>query len=158
MNRPKPWTAYEPKRENLLSMLHAVQRTERETTHIPTEDLAGVAEYIGLPMAEVEGIAGFYQAFSRTPRGTHVIRLCDSLSCRVRGSVDVYRHIKGRLGIGNGETTGDGRYSLEVVNCLGSCDTAPNVMIDDHLLTHVTPESFNEALESLEALDKEEVG
>jgi NADH:ubiquinone oxidoreductase subunit E len=153
----EPWKAYPPKRENLLSMLHAVQHAHGKTSHIPTEELAAIAAYLGIPLAELDGVTSFYHAFSRKPRGRHVIRLCDSLSCRVRGSVDVYRHIKERLGIGTGETTGDGRYSLEIVNCLGSCDTAPNVMIDDLLLTEVTPERFDRALEEIEVAELEEV-
>lgn len=157
MRTEEPWKAYPPKRENLLSMLHAAQKAHGETSHIPTEELAAIAEYLDIPLAELDGVTSFYQAFSRVPRGRHVIRLCDSLSCRVRGSVDVYRHIKGRLGIGRGETTGDGRYSLEIVNCLGSCDTAPNVMIDDLLITEVTPERFDSALREIDAEELEEV-
>lgn len=153
----EPWTVYPPKRENLLAMLHATQKAHRSTSHIPTEELAAIAEYLGIPLAEIEGVTSFYHAFAREPRGRHVIRLCDSLSCRVRGSLDVYRHIKSRLGIPRGETSNDGRYSLEIVNCLGSCDTAPNVMIDDTLLTEVTPESFDTALKEIEAVEAQEV-
>lgn len=157
MPSEEPWKAYPPKRENLLSMLHAAQQAHGETSHIPTEELGAIAEYLDIPLAELDGVTSFYQAFSREPRGRHVIRLCDSLSCRIRGSVDVYRHVKERLGISRGETTPDGRYSLEIVNCLGSCDTAPNVMIDDMLLTEVTPERFDTALRDVEAAELEEV-
>lgn len=149
MNSAKPWIAFEPKRENVLSMLHAVQEAHVDSSHIPTDDLSAVAEYVGMPIAELEGVASFYGAFARRPRGRHVIRLCDSLSCRVRGSVDVYRYLSDRLGIGNGGTTLDGKFSLEVVNCLGSCDSAPNLMIDDTLLTNVTPGAIDAALEEL---------
>jgi NADH:ubiquinone oxidoreductase subunit E len=153
MHTKEPWTAYEPKRENILSMLHETQRRHADTTHIPTDDLARLSEYVGVPLAEMEGIAGFYQAFSRKPRARHVIRLCDSLSCRVRGSVDIYRHIRAKLGAGSGESSADGRYYLEIVNCLGSCDTAPNVMIDDLLLTNVTPQTFDRAIDALNDID-----
>lgn len=157
MDPAEPWKMYPPKRENLLAMLHAAQGAHRGTSHIPTEELAAIAEYLDIPLAELEGVTSFYHAFARKPRGRHVIRLCDSLSCRVRGSLDVYRHIKSRLDLRNGETSADGRYSLEIVNCLGSCDTAPNVMIDDTLLTEVTPERFDRALEEIEAAEAEEV-
>lgn len=157
MSETKPWTAFEPKRENVLSMLHAIQETHSDSSHIPTEDLSAVAEYVGMPLAELEGVASFYGAFARRPRGRHVIRLCDSLSCRVRGSVDVYNYISDRLGIANGGTTTDGRFSLEVVNCLGSCDTAPNLMIDDTLLTNVTPRAIDEALAAVDSPQEEHV-
>lgn len=157
MSTQEPWKAYPPKRENLLSMLHATQKAHGESSHIPTKDLADIAAYLDMPLAELDGVTSFYQAFSRKPRGRHVIRLCDSLSCRVRGSVDVYRHIKERLGIARGETTDDGRYTLEIVNCLGSCDTAPNVMIDETLLTEVTPERLDRALKEVESEELKEV-
>ena len=143
-----PWTAFAPKRENILAMLHAVQSADAEASHVSTEALASVAKYVGVPLAELEGIASFYGAYARKPRGRRIIRLCDSLSCRVCGSVDVYRHLSELLGVGDGETTADGRFTLEVVNCLGSCDTAPNLMIDDTLVTNVTPESLRAALEA----------
>lgn len=152
-----PWTAFAPKRENILAMLHAVQSADAEASHVSTESLASVAKYVGIPLAELEGIASFYGAYSRTPRGRHVIRLCDSLSCRVCGSVDVYRHLSELLGVADGETTADGRFTLEVVNCLGSCDTAPNLMIDDTLVPNVTPDSLRAALEAHVKEDQYEV-
>lgn len=152
----QPWRAFAPKRENLLSMLHATQEARGRGNHIPTGDLAAIAEYLDVPLAEIDGVTSFYHAFSREPRGRHVIRLCDSLSCRICGSVDIYRHIKGSLGIGKGKTTCDGRLSLEIVNCLGSCDTAPNVMIDNTLLPEATPERFDALLERIEALELQE--
>lgn len=154
MGNNEPWTMFEPKRENILSMLHAVQAGEASTTHIPTEKLAAVAKYVGIPPAELEGIASFYRAYARRPRGRHIIRLCDSLSCRIRGAVDVYRYVVERLGIQNGETTSDGLFSLEVVNCLGSCDTAPNLMIDGTLIPDATPERVERALLTFGAAER----
>lgn len=145
----QPWTKFPPKRENILDMLHAVQEKNADTTHIPMEDLSAVAQYVGIPVSELDGIVTFYQAFSRSRRGKHVIRMCDSLSCRVRGSLDLYYGIRDLLGISAGETTPDGQFTLEIVNCLGACDHAPNLMIDDELIEDADLEAIAGAIKAL---------
>jgi NADH:ubiquinone oxidoreductase subunit E len=149
MAAQEPWKEFEPRRENLIKMLHTAQQTNGETSSISDESLGRIAEYVGVSFAEAAGVATFYQAFSRRPRGRHVVRVCDSLSCRVRGSLEVYARLRTRLGIGRGETTPDGEFTLEIVNCLGSCDTAPNIMIDDRLYEHVTPEIVDTILDAV---------
>jgi NADH:ubiquinone oxidoreductase subunit E len=146
MNQDRPWTQFEPRRENILKMLHAAQKNAGATSHVDDNALAGIAEYLGISLAEASGVLSFYQAFSRKPRGRHVIRLCDSLSCRISGSLEVYQAFRRHLGVGRNETTRDGEFTLEIVNCLGSCDTAPNVMVDDKLYTHVSPEDVESIL------------
>jgi NADH-quinone oxidoreductase E subunit len=142
------YDSIEPRRENILLMLHEAQRARSSHNYITDEDLAGIAEKLDIPLAEAEGVLSFYRSFSRTPRGRYIIRVCDSLSCRIKGSLDVYHHLRARLGIKPGETTADGMYSLEVVNCLGSCDTAPNMMVNDTLHTHLDAERIDEILEA----------
>ena len=142
-------TQYAPRRENILLMFHALQEEHREDSYVPAEDIAAVAEYLGMSMSEVEGVLSFYQAFSRSPRGRYVLRLCDSLSCRVCGSLDLYHYLRRRLGIQKGETTGDGLFTLEVVNCLGCCDLAPNIMVNDTLWSVSTVEELDTALNKL---------
>jgi NADH:ubiquinone oxidoreductase subunit E len=87
--------------------------------------------------------------FSSKPKGKHLIRVCDSLPCRVCGSVDIYLYLQDKLGIRNGETTPDGMFSLEVVNCLGACSTAPNIMINDENYGNMVPEKIDSLLSSL---------
>ena len=142
-------TQYAPRRENILLMFHALQEEHREDSYVSAEDIAAVAEYLGMSMSEVEGVLSFYQAFSRSPRGRYVLRLCDSLSCRVCGSLDLYHYLRRRLGIQKGETTGDGLFTLEVVNCLGCCDLAPNIMVNDTLWSVSTVEELDAALNEL---------
>ena len=139
MTQSKPWETYEPRRENILKMFHAVQRLSGSASSINDQDLAAIAEYLNISLAEASGVLSFYQTFSRKPRGRHVIRVCDSLSCRITGSLEVYQELRAYLGIGKNQTTPDGEFTLEVVNCLGTCDTAPNLMIDDLLFTNVSP-------------------
>lgn len=146
MQVAEPWRELSPQRENIIKMLHAAQAQATDTSSIPDGTLAAIAEYLGISLAEVAGVVTFYQAFSRKPRGRHVIRLCDSLTCRIRSSLPVYQRLRSILGIGRGETTPDGVFTLEIVNCLGSCDTAPNLMIDDRLYESVTPDQVEAIL------------
>lgn len=149
MSSSEPWTRFEPRRENIIKMLHAAQEEAGARSSVDDETLARIAEYLDIPLAEVAGVVSFYQAFSRRPRGRHVVRVCDSLSCRIGGSIGVYDRLRERLGVGRNETTPDGEFTLEIVNCLGSCDTAPNVMVDDRLYEGVTPEQVDELLDSV---------
>lgn len=138
-----------PRRDNLLLMLHAAQKQHPETNHVPPADRSNIARQLEMSVAELDGILSFYTMLSPKPRGRYVIRVCDSLSCRIRDSMDVYRCIRERLKIKAGETTSDGVYSLEVVNCLGSCETAPNVMINDVLHTHLNTDGMSALLDQI---------
>jgi NADH:ubiquinone oxidoreductase subunit E len=142
------------RRDTLLSALHEIQNRTPQKTWITKEELAEIAQSYGIPLAELDGIVSFYTMFSRERRGRHVIRLCDSLSCRICGSLDIYRHLRKKLGIPRGMTTVDGAFSLEIVNCLGACSTSPNIMIDDHLISGL---SLAEIDAMLDRLAKEEV-
>lgn len=149
MTRSRPWEAYEPRRENILKMFHAAQQRQGSASSVDDEALASIAEYLGISLAEASGVLSFYQSFSRKPRGRHVIRVCDSLSCRITGSLGVYQALRARLGVGRNQTTPDGDFTLEVVNCLGCCDTAPNLMVDDRLYTKVSPEDIPVILDEM---------
>lgn len=149
MSDEHDWRKRPASRDNLLMMLHDAQDAHGTTNHVPSADRSGIAERLGLSPAEVDGVMSFYTMLSPSPRGRYVLRLCDSLSCRISGSLDVYRRVRERLGIREGETTADGLFSLEIVNCVGSCATAPNLMVNDTLHTSVTPERVDELLAAL---------
>ena len=138
------------RREEILRLLHDAQNAEPSHNYVTSDKLAEIARTLDIPLAEAEGVVSFYRHFSRRPRGRYVIRVCDSLSCRITGSLDVYRYLRRRLGIKRGETTSDGMYTLEVVNCLGSCDTAPNFMVNDTLYTNLDETKTEAILGSLE--------
>jgi NADH-quinone oxidoreductase subunit E len=113
---------------------------------VSDESVADVAEILGMSVAEVEGIATFYELIFRRPVGKHVIMLCDSVSCWITGEQRILSHLTKRLGIGYGETTPDGRFTLLPVGCLGACDAGPAMMIDGMLYDHLTPERADEIL------------
>ena len=144
----EPWKEFPPERRNIIKMFHAVQEQTDSGSSVSEEALAAIARYLGISLAEATGVLTFYQTFARVPRGRHVVRVCDSLSCRIGGSLALYSRLRERLGVGRGETTPDGEFTLEVVNCLGSCDTAPNLMIDDELYERVDPDQVDAILDA----------
>lgn len=125
-------------KDRILTLFHRVQNARADSNDIPPEAVRDIARHLNMSVAEVYGVLSFYHLFSVSPRGRFVIRLCDSLSCRVAGSIDIYSHLSRELGIKRGETTGDGLFTLEIVNCLGSCDTAPNMMVNNQLIGNLT--------------------
>jgi len=114
---------------------------------VSEEGLADIAGLLGLSADEVEEVATFSNLIFRRPVGRHVILLCDSVSCWIVGSTSLSGHLQNRLGIALGETTSDGRFTLLPANCLGACDKAPVMMVDEDLHVQLTPEKANRILE-----------
>lgn len=134
---------FEPKRDNLLPILHAINAKEG---YLSEEAMVAVAEHLGIRVADVYGTASFYTLFSREPKGKYIIRLCDSPSCHIEGSRNIKKTIEKELGIGPGETTEDGLFTFEIVSCLGLCGVAPSVMINEDVYGNLTPESITSIL------------
>ncbi|HLN22021.1 MAG TPA: NADH-quinone oxidoreductase subunit NuoE [Bacteroidales bacterium] len=113
--------------------IDALKIVQKHRGWISDEAVADVAAELGLTVDEVDGIATFYTRLYRKPVGRNVILVCDSISCMVMGYETVYRHISEKLNIRFGETTPDNRFTLLPVSCLGDCDHAPVMMInEDH--------------------------
>ena len=118
-----------PRRSSaLLPALHLVQE---EKGWISAESMEYVAGKLGVAPAFVAGVVSFYTMYHRKPVGRHHLQICRTLSCMLRGSRDTMNHLKARLGIAPGEVTTDGQFSLEWVECLGACDTAPCAQVND---------------------------
>jgi NADH-quinone oxidoreductase subunit E len=111
--------------------LGALRTIQRRRGWISDQALRDVADYLGMSADELDGAATFYPLLFRRPIGRHVIRICDSVSCWVMGYEAAYRRLTEALGIRLGETTADGRFTLLPTSCLGVCDHAPALMIDD---------------------------
>ena len=103
-----------------------------------------------MPAAELDGVATFFNLIYRRPVGRHVILLCDSVSCWLLGCDYIGRHLSERLGIGYGETTADDKFTLLPMACLGTCDRAPALMVDEDLHQDLTAEKVDELLEHYE--------
>jgi formate dehydrogenase subunit gamma len=130
----------------LLPILHDLQAA---FGCVPEAAVPLVAHALNLSRAEVHGVVTFYHDFRRVPAGAHVIKLCQAEACQAMGGRGLAAHAQARLGVGLGDTSGDGRVTLEAVYCLGLCATAPSAMIDGRVLGRVTPDRFDAALAAL---------
>jgi len=116
-----------------------------------TNDLMdAVAEYIRMPAIAVYEVATFYSMYELKPVGRHKICVCTNISCLLRGSDDITKHLNEKLGIKFGETTEDGKFSLKEVECQGACAGAPMVAIGRDYHENLTPEKIDAILDSLE--------
>lgn len=126
--------------------LAILQDIQRKYKYIPKEALETLAEYLGLPVSKLYGMATFYKALSLTPKGEHVIKVCDGTACHVAGSIVVLDELEKILGIKAGETTEDLKFSVSTVNCIGACAIAPVMMIDEIYYGNLTPKMVQEIL------------
>jgi NADH-quinone oxidoreductase subunit E len=126
--------------------IEAMKIVQRHRGWVSDEALQGIGELLGMTMDELEGVATFYNLIFRKPVGRHVILICDSISCWIMGYERMREHLTARLGINLGETTADGRFTLLPITCLGACDHAPALMIDDDLHGDLDPKKIDEIL------------
>jgi len=127
-----------------IEALKAVQRRHR---YVSDEHLRDVAEYLEMSAEEVDSVATFYNLVFRKPVGRHVILLCDSVSCYILGYKTILDVLKEKLGIELGDTTEDDRFTLLTIPCLGTCDRAPAMMIDNDLHRDLTTEKIDNILD-----------
>jgi NADH-quinone oxidoreductase subunit E len=118
----------------------ALKIVQRHRGYVSDEALQDVGEYLQMPFDELEGVATFYPLIFRKPVGKHVILVCDSISCWIMGGEDRRKDLEQRLGIHLGETTPDGLFTLLPIRCLGICDHAPALIIDEELVVDWTNE------------------
>jgi NADH-quinone oxidoreductase subunit E len=134
---------YEHKQAGCIEALKVVQR---HRGWVSDDSLREVAALLGMTPDELDGVATFYNLIFRRPVGRHVILLCDSITCWIMGYERLQAHLRACLGITPGETSGDGRFTLLPIPCLGTCDHAPALMIDDELYRDLDPERLDQVL------------
>ena len=125
----------------LLEILHVVQD---ELGHVPAGAVPLIADALNLSRAEVHGVVSFYHHFRGERPGTTVVQLCRAEACQSMNARGLEAHATRRLGVPCGETTPDGRVTLEAVYCLGNCACAPSIMVNGELHGRVTPARFDE--------------
>ena len=136
---------YAPEQRYSLAIMQDLQR---RFGYIPREGMEALSEYLGCPLASLYSMATFYKALSLTPKGKHTIKVCDGTACHIKGAANVADGIFRTLGIRAGDTTEDGLFSLEVVNCLGACAMAPVMLVDGTVYGKVTLEKLPEIFDS----------
>ena len=127
--------------------IDAMKIVQKHRGWVSDEALRDIGELLGMSVTDLDGVATFYNLIFRRPVGRHVIYICDSVSCWIMGSDRQCSHIAERLKLQPGDTTADGRFTLIPIVCLGACDHAPVMMIDDDTHLDLTPEKIDRILE-----------
>jgi NADH-quinone oxidoreductase subunit E len=137
---------YPARRGALLPVLHLAQET---FGYISLEVEEYVAGLFDLSPAHVHEVVTFYTLYFQQPKGRHVVAVCHNLSCHLAGAPAIVEHLKSRLGVEVGETTPDGRVTLQAVECLCACEVAPMMQVDDRFEGALTPDKVDRILEGL---------
>lgn len=138
---------YRGKPGALIPVLHEAQEV---IGFLPREVQERVAEGLNVPLSEIYSVITFYALFSLKPKGRHTISICKGTACYVRGSDSILEKLVEELGIEPGDTTDDGRFSLEVVRCMGACGLGPVMRIDDDIYARLKPDRIPEILAKYE--------
>jgi len=129
--------------------LPCLRRIQKERGYVADEDIEWLVEYLGVPRIQIEEVLSFYTQYRRQPIGRWHLQTCHNVSCSMRGAERLIDHLVRRLGIRPGETTPDGRFTLSHVECLGSCGTAPVVMVNDAYHENMNAEKVDALLGQL---------
>lgn len=135
----------EDKEGNLISILHKAQEI---VGYLPKEIQLHVSRKVGIPAAKVFGVVTFYSFFKEQLQGEHVINVCLGTACFVKGSETILSELEKKLGIKAGQTSEDGKYSLDAIRCVGACGLAPVVIVDGKVYGRVTVEQIDKILEN----------
>lgn len=127
--------------------IEALKIVQKQRGWVPDGAISAIAEVLGIPASDVEGVATFYSQIFRQPVGRHVIRYCDSVVCHITGFQGIQAALEDNLKIKPGQTTADGRFTLLPTCCLGNCDKGPTMMVDEDTHVHLTPENIVNLLE-----------
>jgi len=131
-------------------VLPCLRRIQEERGFIADSDIDGLVDYLGVPRIQIEEVLSFYTQFRRKPIGRWHVQTCRNVSCSMRGAERLIDHLRRKLGVKPGETTPDGRFTLSTVECLGSCGTAPVVMLNDAYHENMSAEKVDALLGGLE--------
>jgi NADH:ubiquinone oxidoreductase subunit E len=130
-------------------LIEVLQDVQAACGHVSEEAIRAIADRLGVPLIEVYRVASFYKAFSLEPRGRHLVLVCMGTACHVRGAPRMLDEVLGQLNVAPGETTEDGLFTVETVNCLGACALGPVVVVDGEYHDHMTPGKLRGLIRSL---------
>ncbi|MFA5236090.1 MAG: NAD(P)H-dependent oxidoreductase subunit E [Bacilli bacterium] len=137
---------YQPDKTFLLEILSTYQRS-KPTQHLEKAELKTIAEYLSIPESHVASVVAFYSFFSLVPRGRYIIQVCRDVPCYISAKFDVVATLEQMLGIPMGKTTADQLFTLEYTSCLGSCDGAPAIRINETIHKPITEERLQKLIE-----------
>lgn len=137
----------------LIPILQQVQDVYR---YLPEDVMRHIAGKLHISPAKVFGVATFFAHFAITPKGKHIVKVCNGTACHVKGASPIITAVKNKLKLtGNKETTDDGLFTLECVSCLGACGLAPVMVIDDTVHGQMTPEKVNKLIDEILVAEKQ---
>lgn len=131
-----------PRHESCGKLLSLIKRTQERSRYVSPRFMRQAAGQLNLSVSEIYGVSTFYSFISTKPLGKNVIRVCRSVSCFLKGSEMILRSIEEAIGIRPGETTKDKKFSLQLTNCIGACDRAPAMLVNDSVYGNLTPEKI----------------
>jgi NADH-quinone oxidoreductase subunit E len=130
-------------------VLPCLHRIQQDQGHISAADVDALTEYLKVPRIQIEEVLSFYSEYRQQPVGRWHLQVCRNLSCSMRGAERLIAHLERRLGIKEGETSSDGRFTLGTVECLGSCGTAPMMMVNGAYEENLSVERIDTLLEGM---------
>ena len=147
----KLFKEYQPIKDNLIQMLNEVQE---HYGYIPMHAQKALSEFLNVPMAEIYGVVTFYSRFTLKPRGKYNIAVCLGTACYVKGSQKIMDRLKERLKIEPGETTPDGKFSIEETRCVGACGLAPVFTVNGEVYGKATVQKMDQVLDELSSKEE----
>ena len=139
-------TRYPDGKAVILPALHLAQK---EFGYVSDDAIVYIAGLLGTSPAEIEGVATFYTMYNRKPVGKYHVQICRNISCSLLGAEHLIGHVAGKLGVKPGGTTPDGKFTLSLAECLGSCGTAPVMQVNDDYYENLTEASIDAILDKL---------
>ena len=130
------------------SLIQILEQTQKEIGYLPENVQAYLSEKLDIPLSEIYGVTTFYSLFNTEPVGQHTISICMGTACYVKGAGDIVAEFERQLDIKAGETTKDGKFTLEACRCLGTCGLAPVLTIDGQVYGRLTPADISKLLEN----------
>ncbi len=137
---------YTTDRDNLIQILN---ETQEKFGYIPKTSQLEISKYLNIPMAEVYGVITFYSRFTLEPKGKYAISVCLGTACFVKGSEQILNRLKDRLKIDVGQTTADGKFSIDATRCVGACGLAPVFTVNNEVHGKATVKKLDEVLDEL---------
>ena len=134
---------YTNDKSNLIQILNEVQE---KFGYVPTIAQEEIAKYLGIEVAEVYGVVTFYSRFTLKPKGKYAISVCMGTACFVKGGEQILDRVKQKLGIEEGQTTEDGKFSIDATRCIGACGLAPVFTVNEEVYGKATPQKVDEVI------------
>lgn len=147
MREIESWVAKYPEDERQSAVMAALMIVQEEHGYLTQALMDAVADYLQMPAIAVYEVASFYSMYEHKPCGRNVVNVCTNISCKLRGSDSIIRHLEDKFAIRVGETTNDGRFTLRSVECLAACVNAPMMQVNKNYHENLTVENIDEILE-----------